>query len=78
MPCGPSCCAGLNISPTPDGSAARSTCGVMRNFAVTDFAFNAQVHIHCRKEHTIAEIKSCDTTWCKKCVELCFGHNGFS
>ena len=69
-----------NRSGTRDdhGSAARSTCGVVRNLAVADFTFNAQVHVHCWKEHTIAEIKSCYTTRSKKCVELCIGHHYFS
>ena len=66
-----------NRSGTRDdhGSAASSTCGVVRNFAITDFTFNAQVHIHCWKEHAIAEIKSCYTTRSKKRIELCIGHH---
>jgi hypothetical protein len=38
----------------------------VRDFAVADFTFNAQVHIHCWEEHSVAQFKSRNATWGKK------------
>jgi hypothetical protein len=56
------------------GSAARGSSGVMRNFTVTDFTFDAKIHIHRWKEHTIAQIKTRNATRSKKSTEICGRH----
>ena len=50
----------------------------MGDFAVTDFTFNAQIHIHRWQKNTITEIKSRNATRGKKRIKLSSGHHGFS
>ena len=57
------------------GGATSSPCGVVRDFAVTDFTFNAQIHIHRRQKNTITQFKSSDSAWSEKCFEMRFGHH---